>query len=63
MDGMLEASTGALTLLAVFLIVPGLVAGLTEELRQPKKVGGLEMGRLARLPKNTRLGECKSTTK
>lgn len=55
MDGMLEASTGALILLAVFLIVPGLVAGALEELRRPRKVGNLEMGRLARMPKNTRM--------
>lgn len=54
MDGMLEATTGALFLLALFLIVPGILAGMAEELRRPRKVGNLEMPRIARLPKNER---------
>jgi hypothetical protein len=52
MDGIIEATSGALFLLAAFLIVPGLVAGLTEELRRPRKVSGrLELPRNVRRTK------------
>ena len=37
MDGMLEATTGALFMLALFLVVPGLLAAAYEEFRRPRR--------------------------